>query len=131
VHTEFPSTLTLAYSVLTKVRISSLAYGIVSLNKRVTFITIEVLTSRHDCMSYIFAYNLHEPMQLAGLMFTTDILTGVRIMLFPSCTKISHRIYWDRRCPCKLCLISLCVYKLYDRKCSALKESFMLLCICN
>jgi hypothetical protein len=33
VHSELPSTLTLAYNVLTKMRISSLAYGIVSVNR--------------------------------------------------------------------------------------------------
>jgi hypothetical protein len=65
VHIEFPSTLSFAYNVLTKMRISSLAYGIVSFNKRVTFITSEVPTSRHDCVSNLFAYNLHAPMQVA------------------------------------------------------------------
>jgi hypothetical protein len=66
VHTELPSTLTLVYNILTKMRIASLACGIVSVNSRVTFITSEVLTARHDCMSNIFAYNLLAPMQLAG-----------------------------------------------------------------
>jgi hypothetical protein len=69
VHSELPSTLTLAYNALTKMRISSLAHGIVFVNGRVTFITSEVLSSRHDCMSNIFAYNLRAPMQLAGCKF--------------------------------------------------------------
>jgi hypothetical protein len=130
VHTEIPSTLTLAYNVLTKMRISSLAYRIVSVNRRVTFITSEVLTSRHDCVSNIFAYKLHAPMQLAGCKVTTVQTHGFLREHF--CTKKSHRLYWDHRCTCKLCVKkgpatvkSLCVYKLYDRICSTLKDSFM------
>jgi hypothetical protein len=78
VRKELPSTLIYAYNVITKVRISSLPYGIVSLNKRVTFITSELLTSRHDCVSNLFAYNLHAPMQLAGCKVYNSYLTGVR-----------------------------------------------------
>jgi len=44
VHEKLPSELTYAYSVLSKILISSLAYGIVSVNNRVTYITNEVLT---------------------------------------------------------------------------------------
>jgi hypothetical protein len=40
-------------------RISSLAYGIVYVKNRVTILTCEVLTSRHVCVSNLFAYNLH------------------------------------------------------------------------
>jgi hypothetical protein len=39
VHTELPSTLTLAYNVLTQKRIAALAYGIVCVTRRVIFIT--------------------------------------------------------------------------------------------
>jgi hypothetical protein len=78
VHTELPSTLTLAYNVLPKMRISSLAYGTVFVNGRMTFITSEVLTSGHDCVSNIFAYNLHAPMQLADCKVDKGIVTGVR-----------------------------------------------------
>jgi hypothetical protein len=51
--TEFPSALTLAYNVLNKMRIASLAYGIVSINRHVTLIASEVLTARHDCVQYV------------------------------------------------------------------------------
>jgi hypothetical protein len=40
------SELSFANNVLRKIRLSSLAYGIVSVNKHVTYITNEVLTSR-------------------------------------------------------------------------------------
>ena len=39
-----------AESVLKTMRLSSLAYGIVCFNKRVTYITNEVLTRKHDCV---------------------------------------------------------------------------------
>ena len=55
--------LVFAHSVLSKIRLSSLAYGIVCVNNRVTYITKKVLTSKHDCMSNLFAYNLHAPKQ--------------------------------------------------------------------
>lgn len=51
-YTKLPSELIFAESVLNTIRLSSLVYGIVCLNKRVTYITNEVLTSKHDCVSY-------------------------------------------------------------------------------
>jgi hypothetical protein len=74
VHTELPSIITLAYNVLTKMRISSLAYGIVFFDGCVTFITSEVLTSRHVCVSNIFAYKLQATMQLAGCKVIVKML---------------------------------------------------------
>jgi len=47
---KLPSGLTFAYCVINKIRLSSLAYGTVSIHKRVTCITNEVLTSRHECV---------------------------------------------------------------------------------
>jgi len=47
---KLPSEHVFAESVLKKMQLSSLAYGIVSVNKRVTYITSEVITSRHDCV---------------------------------------------------------------------------------
>jgi len=37
-------------------RLSSLTYGIVCINKRVTYRTNEVLTSKHDCVFDLFDY---------------------------------------------------------------------------
>ena len=45
-----PSELIFAHSLLKKIYLSSLAFGIVCINKRVKYITNEVLTSRHDCV---------------------------------------------------------------------------------
>jgi len=48
---QFPklqSEVLFAQSVLKRMRLSSLAYGIVCINKRLTYITTEVPTSRHD-----------------------------------------------------------------------------------
>jgi len=45
---ELPSELMFAQSLLKKICLSSLAFGIVCINKRVTYITNEELTSKHD-----------------------------------------------------------------------------------
>jgi hypothetical protein len=44
----------------------SLAYGIVCLNKRLTYITNNVLTSKHECKFDVFALDLHKPKRLAN-----------------------------------------------------------------
>jgi hypothetical protein len=129
VHTQLPSALTLPYNILTKMRIASLAYGIVSINRRVTFVTSEVLTARHDCVFDIFANKLHAPLQLVRCKAYNRYWTMRPSKRFLSgkmfCTKKSHRLYWDPKCQCNLCvkkgpasLRSLCVYKLYDRLCN-------------
>jgi hypothetical protein len=48
IHGQLPSELVFANSVLKKISLSSLAYGIVSVRKRVTYITKQVLTSKHE-----------------------------------------------------------------------------------
>jgi len=58
---QFPklsSGLDFARSGLKRMRLSSLAFGIVCINKCVTCITNEVLMSRHDC---VFDFDLHLP----------------------------------------------------------------------
>jgi len=47
---KLPSELIFAQIVLMKICLSSLAFVIVCINKRVTYITNEVRTSRHDCV---------------------------------------------------------------------------------
>jgi len=124
VHEKLPSALVFAHSVLSKMRLSSLAYGIVCVNNCVTYITKEVLTSKHDCMSDLFAYNLHEPKQLANCKMYTNYCSAHPCKKIPSrtlfCSKKSHRLYWDPQCLCKLCvktgpasLKSQCVNKLW------------------
>jgi len=56
---KLPSELIFAQSVLKTMRLSPLAYGTVCINKRVTYITNEVLTSKHECrfdVCYRFRY---------------------------------------------------------------------------
>jgi hypothetical protein len=71
-HEKLPSELAYAYSVQSKIRLSSLPYGIVTVNNSVTYITNEVLTSGHNCVSDLFAYNLHAPKQLANYNLYTN-----------------------------------------------------------
>ena len=122
-HEKLPSALVFAPSVLSKIRLSSLAYGIVCVNNRVTYITKEVLTSKHDCMLDLFGYNLHAPKQLADCKLYTHYCSVLPYKKFPSgtlfCSKISHRTYWGQQCFCKLyvkagpaSLKSQCVNKL-------------------
>jgi len=123
IHKQLPSALVFAHSVLSKMRLSSLAYGIVCVNNRVTYITNEVLTSKHDCMSNLFAYNLHAPKQLASCKLYTNYCSVHPYKRFPSgtlfCSKQSHRMFQNVQCRCKLCvkpgpasLKSQCVNKL-------------------
>jgi hypothetical protein len=74
------------HSVLRKIRMSSLAYGIVSVNKRVTYITNEVLTSRHNCVSDLSAYDLHAPNRLANCGLYTNYCSTHPYKNFPSGT---------------------------------------------
>jgi len=122
VREELPTALVFAHSVLRKIRLSSLAYGIVCVNNRVTYITNEVLTSKHDFMSNLFAYNLNAPKQLANCKMYTKYCSAHPYKKFPSgtlcCSKKSHRIFPNAQCR-KLCvktgpgsLKSLCVNKL-------------------
>ena len=119
------SELTFAYNILKNIRLSSLAYGIVLLNKRVTYITNHVLTSKHNCLQDFYAYDLHVPNALANCKVYpiycrehpfNKIVAG---SLF--CTKQSHRLYSGPKnpCKCKLCiksgppsLKSLCVNRI-------------------
>jgi hypothetical protein len=123
VHENLPSALVLAYGVLSKIRISSLAYGIVCVNRRVTYITNEVLTSRHNCVSDLFAYDLHARKRLANCKLYTNHCSAHPSTKFPSehcfVVKKSHSMFWHCQCHCKLCvkdgpasLKSLCVNKL-------------------
>ena len=50
--------LIFAQRVLMKIQLSSLAHGIVCINKSVTYITNEVLTSKHECVFECYTYDL-------------------------------------------------------------------------
>jgi len=49
IHGRLPPGLMFAQTALRKMRLSSLAYGVVCIKKRLTYITNIVLTSRHEC----------------------------------------------------------------------------------
>jgi len=105
---RLPSELIFA-RVLKTMRLSSLTYGIVRINKRVTCITNEVLTSKHDCVFDLFAYELHLPQQLANCkLFAQSCSKQPRCDYYPRgtlyCTKQSHRVLKKPQCPCKLCV---------------------------
>jgi hypothetical protein len=108
-------------------RLSSLPYGIVRINKRVTCITDEVLTSKHDYVLDLFAYELHLSQQVANCnLFAQRCSENLRCDYYPRgilyCTKQS-RVLEQPQCPCKLCvkigppsLKSLYVNKLHEIK---------------
>jgi len=52
--------------MLKKMQLSSLDYGIVCINKRVTYKTIAVLMSKHDCVFECYTYDFDLPKKLPG-----------------------------------------------------------------
>jgi hypothetical protein len=124
---KLPSELTFAHGVLNKIQLSSLTYAIISLNERVTYITNEVLTSRHDCEFGILPRDLDKPKRLANCKLHSDLCAAYAKSPFYAeisyCTKKSHRLPWHPKCYCTLCikkgpasLKSLCVNKLAEIK---------------
>jgi hypothetical protein len=63
---RLPPGLIFAQSALRKMHLSSLAYGVVCIKKPSTYITNEVLTTRHECKFDIFALDLDRPRRLAN-----------------------------------------------------------------
>jgi len=89
--------------------LSSLTYGIVRINKHVTCITNEVVTSKHDCVFDLFDYELHLPQQLASRkLFEQRRYKHPRCDYYPRgtmcCTKRSHLVLKQPQGPCKLCV---------------------------
>jgi hypothetical protein len=106
---RLPSELIFAQCVLQTMRLSVLTYGIVRINKRVTCITNEVLTSKHDCVFDLFAYELHLPQQLANCkLFAQSCSKHPRCDYYPGgtlyCTKQSRRVFKQPQCPCIFCV---------------------------
>jgi hypothetical protein len=126
IHKRLPPALVFAQNSLSNVRITSLAYGIVCIKNRITYITNEVLTSKHECTFRKRGINLNTPRQLASCKLRNSFCTtyphkrdlfGSRVLL---CSKRSHNPVWKNECQCKLCvkacppsLKSLCVNKLW------------------
>jgi hypothetical protein len=65
-HGKLPSKLLFTYTVLKKICLSFLTYGIVRINNRVIYVTIEVLISQHDCVFKQCTNDLNVPKQLAN-----------------------------------------------------------------
>ena len=81
---KLPSELIFTQSVLKKIQLSSLTYGIVCINKRVTYITNEVLTSKHDCVFERYTYDLDLPKKLSGCTLYTLYCSMYRKRHIPS-----------------------------------------------
>jgi len=107
VREKLPPALVFEHSVLGKIRLSSLAYRIVCVNNRVTYMTNEMLSSKHDCLSDMFAYNLQAPKQLANCKLYTKYCSVHPYKKFPSgtlfCSKKFHRLFLGPQCLCKSC----------------------------
>jgi len=93
------SSFIFAQSVLKKIGLS-LAYGIVSINKRVTYITNEVLTSKHDCVFEIYTCNLDLPKRLAGCKLYTQ-----RCSAYPQKSYLFYILYCTKNLTA--CLVTL------------------------
>jgi hypothetical protein len=66
IHGHFRSKLIFAQCVLGSMRLSSLAYGVVCIKKRLVYITNNVFTSRYEYRIDIFALDLDRPRHLAN-----------------------------------------------------------------
>ena len=63
---KLPSELAFGQSVLKKIQLDCLAYGIVTVKGQVTCITNEVLSSRHDCVFKACFCGIDYPIKLAN-----------------------------------------------------------------
>jgi hypothetical protein len=100
IHEQLPHALVFALNSLRKLRISSLAYGIVCIKNRITCITNEVLTSKHECTFGKEGINLNTHRQLASCKLRSSFcmtyphkrdLFGSRVLL---CSKRSNNPVW-------------------------------------
>jgi hypothetical protein len=106
--------------------LSSLAYGVVFINKHLTYITNDTLTSRHECILDMGAFDLNVPRRLANCKADIGLCDeSSQIILFRTeelfYTKRSHNQSKNNHCRCKLCvktgpasLKSHCVNKLWS-----------------
>ena len=65
-HGKLPSKLTFSYAVLNKIRFSYVTYGNLYINKRVIYVTNEVVISQHICAFEQCTIDLNIPKQLAN-----------------------------------------------------------------
>ena len=114
-----------AQSVLKNVQLGCLVYGIITIKGRVTSITNEVLSSRHNCVIEVYFCDYESPVRLANCTayirhcpLHTDYSCFKQVLHF---TKNPSLMSKYTKCRCKLCvkdkppnLKSLCVNKLYE-----------------
>ena len=88
---KLPSELTFVYSVINKIRLSCLTYGIECVNNRVAYITNEVLNSKHECVLEKYCCDFDMPKRLAGCKLYTKSCLLYPYKIFPFymlfCTK--------------------------------------------
>jgi len=105
---NLPSEQIFAENVLAKIQLSSLTYGIVNINKHITCITNNVLTSRHDFVFERYTCKLDLPKKLAGCKLYTRYCSMYPKKTCPFyilyCTKQSHRLFGETQCRFKLCM---------------------------
>jgi hypothetical protein len=123
---QSPSELVFAQNALSKLRISTLAYGIVCIKNGITGITNEVLTSKHNCIFDLYAFELDRPRHLANCKIYTEFCSKHDPIGIPTagelfCSKPSHKPFQKNACLCRLCvkaspasLKSLCVNRLWS-----------------
>jgi len=120
---EVLSELILALSILKKIFLSSLAFGIVCINKRVTYITNEVLRSNMTVCLNVKILNCYYLKTWLAANFTRGTVQCIVKRTCPfyllHCKKKSHNLFRESQCHCKICvkdgpanLESLCVNKL-------------------
>jgi len=122
---KLPSELIFAQSVLRKIQLSCLTFGIVTVKGRVAFITNEVKSSMHDWVHDVYFCDYDSPTVLADCKVYTRYCP-----LHPDNTCPYHILYSSRKsfrvsactkCHCRLCVESrpaslkaLCVNKLHE-----------------
>ena len=114
---EGVSELIFAQSVLKNIELGCLAYGIVTIKDRVTYLTNEVLSSKHDCVTDLYFCDYESPMQLANCIVDLKYCP-----LQPNNTCLYQSLN-PPKCHCTLCvknkpasLKSLCVNKIIEKK---------------
>ena len=107
IHDELPSEIIFAQSVLKRIQFSSLAYGIVIVNKHITCITNEKITSKHDCVFERYTCDLDLPKKLGGFTLYTRYCSMYHKKTYPFymlyCTNRSHSLFGEAQCR-KLCI---------------------------
>jgi hypothetical protein len=107
VREKLPSDRVFAYAVLKNIRLHSLAYGILCVSNRITYLSNETLIPKHDCVSNLLAYDLGVPRRLVNCKLrATYCVTRPYKRFLSGDVVLYENITWylDRVCPCRLCV---------------------------